>query len=480
MTRLPEAFLHMMQELLGTEEYPAFLASYERPSHTGLRVNSTKISTDIFSERVSFPVEPVPWIGNGFFCGEDSGASRHPWYYGGVYYIQEPSAMTPASLLPVEPGDRVLDLCAAPGGKATELAAKLKGRGVLLANDISVSRAKGLLRNLERFGIANMAVCSEKPEKLLSCFPGYFDKILVDAPCSGEGMFRRRPDMAADWEERGPSYYSSVQKELILQAADMLRHGGCMLYSTCTFSPLENEDTVEWLLKNRPDFELIPTKWYEGFSHGRGSCHHAVRIFPHRMEGEGHFAALLRKREEKGAGAGDPGDRDAGSGIVASCLTGRDDRTGQGRSLGEDKVNVLPGAAADFLASLKDPSFLNGQGQWRIQENRLYYLPDRRIISARLRFLRTGLLFGEMKKSRFEPSQALAMALRAEEYPWVLDFAPEDERTLRYLKGETVVPDEVPCSSGWVLVCAGGLPLGWGKTHNGMLKNKYGAGWRML
>ena len=204
--------------------------------------------------------------------------------------------MVPASLLPVEPGDYVLDLCAAPGGKATELAAKLAGQGFLLANDISASRARALLRNLERFGIANMAVCSESPQKLRAQFPGFFHKILVDAPCSGEGMFRRRPDMIADWEKKGPSHYSKIQRELILQAADMLRPGGCMLYSTCTFSPMENEGVVEWLLENRPEFELIPAKWYEGFSHGIGACRHAVRIFPHRMAGEGHFAALLQKR----------------------------------------------------------------------------------------------------------------------------------------------------------------------------------------
>lgn len=471
MMQLPEAFLHMMRDLLGEEEYPAFLASYECSPRTGLRVNRRKISAETFAEKMSLPVCSVPWIDNGFFCGDDGKISRHPWYYGGLYYIQEPSAMTPASLLPVEPGDRILDLCAAPGGKATELAAKLEGRGFLLANDISVSRAKGLLRNLERFGIANMAVCSEHPRKLLARFAGYFDKVLVDAPCSGEGMFRRRPDMTADWQERGPVYYSVIQKELILQAADMLRPGGCMLYSTCTFSPLENEGTVEWLLENRPEFELIPTKWYEGFSHGLGTCRNAVRIFPHRMAGEGHFAALLQKRPDISA-------------ETPAMTAGYDERETFEKSSGggerQQKADCLPEAVAGFLASLKKPSFLTGRGQWQIRENRVYYLPDRRLACAGLRFLRTGLLFGEMKRDRFEPSQALALALRAEEYPKVLDFLPEDERVIRYLRGETVIPDVPFCDSGWALVCAGGFPLGWGKMHNSLLKNKYDAGWRML
>lgn len=463
MTQLPETFLHMMQDLLG-EEYPAFLASYDNPVRIGLRANRLKLSSEEFAGRISFPVSPLPWIDNGFISGEDGKASRHPWYYGGLYYIQEPSAMTPANLLPVKPGDRVLDLCAAPGGKATELAAKLGGQGFLLANDISVSRARGLLRNLERFGIANMSVCSETPENLLTRFPGYFDKILVDAPCSGEGMFRRRPDMVADWKERGPSHYSLIQRELILQAADMLKPGGYMLYSTCTFSSLENEGTVRWLLEKRPDFELVPVKWYEGFTHGIGDCYDAVRIFPHRMAGEGHFAALLRKGM---AALGDEASAGGGSAEIPAGKKRRED-------------GLLPGAAADFLASLRGPSFLTARGRWRIRENRVYYLPEGLTAADGLRYLRTGLLFGEMKKSRFEPSQALAMALRMGEYPQALDFSPEDERVIRYLKGETVVPDQMPFVSGLVLVCAGGFPLGWGKIQNRMLKNKYDAGWRMM
>ena len=176
--------------------------------------------------------------------------------------------MTPASRLPVEPGDRVLDVCAAPGGKATELGAKLQGTGVLAANDLSSSRAKGLLKNLELFGIGNVLVLSEEPGKLVSYFEGYFDKILIDAPCSGEGMFRKDKKMVKAWEEHGPSFFSKIQKSIITQAAQMLRPGGMLLYSTCTFSPEENEQTIEYLLQEYPEFQICEMEGYEGFVNG--------------------------------------------------------------------------------------------------------------------------------------------------------------------------------------------------------------------
>ena len=214
--------------------------------------------------------------------------------------------MTPASRLPVEAGDYVLDLCAAPGGKATELGAKLKGTGFLLANDISNSRAKALLKNLELAGIPNIYVTSEDPEKLTRQFPEFFHKILIDAPCSGEGMFHKEPKMAEYWEEKPPAYYAEIQKKLLEQGAQMLRPGGMLLYSTCTFSKKENEEVIAHLLSRREDMEVVTPVWYEGFVHGfpleevseevnrqLASC---IRIFPHRMPGEGHFAALLRKK----------------------------------------------------------------------------------------------------------------------------------------------------------------------------------------
>ncbi len=453
---LPQEFQKAMKELLGTQEYPAFLASYDRPVRAGIRVNTLKISAEQFKETSGFHLEQIPWIDNGFYYEETDAPSHHPWYYAGMYYLQEPSAMTPASLLPIEEGDLVLDLCAAPGGKATELGARLKGTGFLLANDISNSRARALLRNLERFGIANMAVCSENPETLLKYFPETFDKILIDAPCSGEGMFHKEPQMTRFWEEHGPAYYSAIQRELILQAADMLKPGGMLLFSTCTFAPEENEGTVRWLLENRPEFCVQDVRRYEKFAPGLAPYEKAVRIYPQRMDGEGHFAVLLQK-----------------GGAVSGGTLKKKKRS-------RDRADGLPECARAFVEPLLTAACFGGDGSWRLKNEQLYYIVSQPVTEQRLRFLRTGLLVGTCKKNRFEPSQALAMALRMEEFPLTVSFASSDPRTIRYLKGETIDVPEKDGEKGWILVCVDGCPLGWGKLDRGRIKNKYDAGWRML
>ncbi|MCD8018473.1 MAG: RsmB/NOP family class I SAM-dependent RNA methyltransferase [Clostridiales bacterium] len=302
MADLPVRFLDTMKKLLG-EEYEAFLRGYDRRRDFGLRVNTLKVTLEEFERIAPFPLKKIPWIPNGYFYEEGDAPARHPFYAAGLYYLQEPSAMTPASRLPVQPGDRVLDLCAAPGGKATALGAALQGQGLLVANDINTARARALLRNMELFGIANAFVTNEAPYILAERFPCYFDKIMVDAPCSGEGMFRKNPAVAEAWLEKGPEYFSQLQREIILHGADMLRPGGLMFYSTCTFSPAENERTITHLLRERPEMEVVPMEDYEGFSEGLTSfdgeafdesCRLCRRIWPHKMDGEGHFMALLR------------------------------------------------------------------------------------------------------------------------------------------------------------------------------------------
>ena len=217
-----------MKEMLGGE-YDDFMASYDRPRFRGLRVNTMKVTPEEFEKDAPFPVRRVPWVSDGFIYPNDVFPARHPYYAAGVYYLQEPSAMTPASRLPVEPGDRVLDLCAAPGGKATELAARLRGTGILVANDASNSRAKALLRNLELFGTENMFVTNEMPDRLAGVFSGYFDKILVDAPCSGEGMFRKDPDVAETWSPERVRYFASQQRNILENARKMLKPGGYLM-----------------------------------------------------------------------------------------------------------------------------------------------------------------------------------------------------------------------------------------------------------
>ena len=249
--RLPEEYLQHMKSLLGEKEYLDYIKSFDSKRYQGLRANGIKITPKRLKELAPWELEKIPWIPNGFYYGEDAKPAKDPYYYAGLYYLlQEPSAMTPASTLPIHPGDKVLDLCAAPGGKSTELGAKLKGQGILISNDISNSRAKALLKNLELSGIPNFCVTSETPEHLSACFPEFFDKILVRAPCSGEGMFRKERDMVKDWMEKGPSHYAKIQKQIVKEAVKMLKPGGYLMYSTCTFSLNEDEGITNTFWKS--------------------------------------------------------------------------------------------------------------------------------------------------------------------------------------------------------------------------------------
>lgn len=476
---LPADFKGKMKQLLG-DEYEAYLKSFEAPCHNGLRINNLKLNKETWNQIAPFPAKPVPWIENGFYYASDEEdseteirPSKHPWYYAGLYYLQEPSAMTPASLLPVVPGDRVLDVCAAPGGKSTELGAKLQGKGLLFSNDISNSRAKALLKNLEMAGISNFCVSSETPEKLSGLLPEFFDKILVDAPCSGEGMFRRDPDMIKSYEKQGPSDYVPIQRSIVSEAVHMLKPGGLLLYSTCTFDEEENEGTIRYLLEQFPDMKLIELPQREGFSRGVG-LPQCVRLFPHRIQGEGHFIALLQKEPE----AGEEAQKENGRSRL-------NDSAGKAGKIPSSLEQLAGSEAAAFLSAVSRDFPLSRLFE---KNGSLYLLPEAVAdLGERqrksIRFLRTGLLLGEIKKGRFEPSQALAMALKKEEYPAVVDFQPEDDRTVRYLKGETIAlsgEEEASLDSrfSWILVCTGGFPLGWAKRSRGSLKNKYYPGWR--
>lgn len=461
---LPIAFEEKMRSLLH-EEYADYVKCFEDVRHYGLRVNTNKITVEEFLKIAPWDLEPIPWIHNGFYYdGESVQPAKHPYYFAGLYYLQEPSAMTPADRLPVEPGDKVLDVCAAPGGKATELGAKLEGEGVLIANDISSSRAKGLLKNLELFGIGNMMVLSEEPGKLMEYFRGYFDKILIDAPCSGEGMFRKDKKMVKAWEEHGPEFFSKIQRSIITQAAYMLKPGGMLLYSTCTFDPSENEQTIEYLLDEYPEFEICDIRPYEGFAKGMPEAGNSgnqelsrtVRIFPHRMQGEGHYLALLKK-----------GHCDAGPAEADKAV----------KTAGRKKK--LPEELEIFF---RDVDWELDSSRLDIHGERVYYMPAGLPDLKGIRFLRSGLLLGELKKNRFEPSQALAMCLKREEYARILDLPLSDERVIKYLKGDTLdLEDKVSAKAkGWYLVCVDGYPLGFGKLSNQTLKNKYLPGWRWM
>ena len=463
LSALPQAFLHRMEDMLG-DDFEPFLAAYEQPRTYGLRVNTAKISCEEFEQIVPFEVKKIPWVSNGYFYNEDVRPSRCALYQAGLYYLQEPSAMTPASRIPVEPGEYVLDMCAAPGGKATAVGSALKGEGLLVANDISTTRARALLRNLELFGIPNLFVANEKPEKMVKNFPEFFHKILLDAPCSGEGMFRKEEALARDWTPEKSDELSVLQKELILQAADMLRPGGQLLYSTCTFAPNEDEEVISYLLENRPDMELLELPTYEGFApgipawgNGNSALSRCVHLFPHKMQGEGHFMALFRKE-------------------------GRTDLIGQFSYVKPD-----PDTRKWLELFFKEIGLRTFSGQpfdWNRVETRkdkVYYLPPVTGDFRGLTFLRNGLYLGDLKKNRFEPSEPFALALRKGDVDGIISLSVNDQRLTRYLKGETlnIEPAEAAHTKGWHLLCVEGYPLGFGKLVGQTFKNKYPAGWRV-
>ena len=513
MVSLPREFEIKMKKLLGAE-YEEFLASYDRPRNFGLRVNVDKISMEKFEEKAPFHLTKIPWTENGYYYEEQDMPARHPFYYAGLYYLQEPSAMTPASRLVSQPGDRVLDLCAAPGGKATELGARLHGKGVLVANDISASRAKALLKNIEVFGIRNSFIVNEVPAKLAENFPEFFDKILVDAPCSGEGMFRKDPAVAKVWDGNKPYECAKQQKEIITRAAQMLAPGGDLLYSTCTFSPEENEQVIQFLLDSREDMEIREIKPFDGFAPGRPEVAYegwdseesdnrktgsadlkkCVRIWPHKMAGEGHFLALLHKRAPEEAAEEQKNDRAVSNNSETTVEEHKNQVQGDIsdiKGIGKPEIKAL----TEFFA---DVSMEMNWKQVEVRKGQVYLVPEALGARKGLVFLRNGLYLGEIRKDRFEPSQSFAMALKKKEYMAVIDLDYSDMRVEKYLRGETLDVDDIVAKNlqaaseadlpkavgkrlekGWQLVCVNGYPLGWGKLVNGTLKNKYHVGWRM-
>ena len=442
---LPEQYLKNMHELLN-EDYDSYLNCLNQPSFNGLRVNTLKISVEQFLEINPFHLTPVPWCENGFYYAEEDDPSHYPYYNAGLYYLQEPSAMAPGSFLPIEENDYVLDLCSAPGGKATQLACKLNNTGILVSNDISASRQNATLRNLERFGITDSFVISDDPEHLAEKWPASFDKILVDAPCSGEGMFRKDPSLMKAWLERGNDYYADLQKRIMDSAVRMLKSGGRLLYSTCTFSPTEDEEVVKHVLDNNPDLTLLPVRhpgFEPGIIEGMENC---ARLYPHKLKGEGHFLALFQK-----AGTNEKSTR---------------------------KNNPFTCDNSAVNEFMKNTSKDFSGYEVRILKDKVLFVPETSLSFDSVRVLRSGLLAGTIRKDVFEPSQQLAMALRKDEFNQVIDLKSDDILTDKYLKGETIRVSSG--LNGWVLVTCDGYPLGFGKISNGVIKNKIDPGWRKL
>ncbi len=434
---LPKRFYERMEDMLGTEAEEFFNALDSNAVRSAIRINTLKDgAAEAVLSCLSNP-EAVPWCKNAYYADKSEIGGNHPYHMGGLFYFQEPSAMSAAEALPIEEGDFILDLCAAPGGKATQAAAKLNGTGLIVANEIVKKRANILSENISRMGIKNAVVTNEAPQNLAKKYPQFFDKIIVDAPCSGEGMFRKEPRALTEWSEEHSLSCAVRQKNILDSAFSMLRDGGYLLYSTCTFSPDENERVVDYVLDNF-DAEIVEIPNLSELSGGieKYSAHkeivYARRIFPHRQGGEGHFVALFKKSGK------------------AELRTVR--KTNSGNPL-----------YREF-----EEKFLNThlEGNFTLFGDRLYLMPPG-IDIDKLKTVMPGLFLGVLKKNRFEPSQSLASALSYEAFKNVYDADFDEAR--RYLSGNTL-----PCGfSGWGALAYNRFPLGWGKASGGTLKNHY-------
>lgn len=442
---LPKDFCEKMKKF-PEPIFKEYLESLDKPPFSGYRVNTLK--ADKATVTAALGGEQVPFCSDGYYLNENrSGIGRHPLHHAGAIYVQEPSAMSAVTALGVRPGDWVLDLCAAPGGKSAQIAAALKGDGLLVANEFVPGRAKILLSNIERLGIHNAVVTSAHPDDLCAGIEGFFDRILVDAPCSGEGMFRKEPQAVQNWSQKNVETCAERQLKILFSAAGALRPGGVLVYSTCTFSPEEDEGVVLKFLKQNPEFSLIPSGeefGVAGFPEfgGREELRLCRRVFP-ANGGEGHFVAVFKKAGEEKASE------------ITACA---------------DKA---PKELMEFWAdTFIDP----------IPEN-IKTVGDNVLLSTgfsagkKVRILRDGLLLGSIIKGRFEPSHALFMCpvFRPKRF---VDFSPEDKRMTSFLHGEQIDVPEL--SPGYAAVRVLGIPCGFGKVSGGVLKNKYPKGLRSL
>lgn len=456
---LPQEFENRMRVFL-EDEYEEFYKSYEKERFYGLRINTLKVKQEDFEKELinQFELKSIPWVKEGFYYNPKKRPGKHPYHDAGIYYIQEPSAMAVATFLEAKPGDFILDLCAAPGGKTTQIAAALQGEGLLVSNEIHPSRAKILSQNVERMGIKNAIVTNEPPDKLADFFPAFFDKIVVDAPCSGEGMFKKEENALKEWSLENVLNCAVRQREVLTAAAKMLKPGGRLVYSTCTFAPEENEGTINSFLEENTDFQLMKTNGYEKFSNGcpkwvRGvdDLNHTFRLWPHKIDGEGHYIAVLQKK----------GTLDE---IKKEDILKPLDR----------QTNLI---LEDFLRENLNLHFSNIQKERFILFGDHVYLMPYKINLKGLKVLRPGLHLGTIKKARFEPSHALALALQKEDVKNWVSLECDAREIISYLKGETIIKE---ATKGWNLLLVHDYPIGWVKANQGILKNHYPKGLRWL
>lgn len=456
--QLPAKFKEKIIELIGIEEFEKYEASLDQNKACGLRVNTLKMDPMLFKERFAdiLPMqESIPWTQDGFYYDNSLFPAKCALYHAGLFYLQDPSAMYPAENLGVEPGDRVLDMCAAPGGKSTKIASMLGGEGVLVANDISQTRVKALVYNLERWGCKNAIITNESPENLCKHFTGYFNKILIDAPCSGEGMFRKDDEALDAWGKYDKSKFTQIQSELLGYAARLLAPGGTIIYSTCTFDDAEDEKIIQGFLAEYDDFQVEELTKVGGITDGIG-IKEAARLWPHRLRGEGHFTCKLVSKE-------DP----------SSYFPGNVDYK---RQKSYKLLDVPPEELKEFWK--KNMTTNIWKGHYIKINTGLYYLPVKPPVLDSLKCERFGLYMGEVEHYKFKPSHQFSLACQQDEFKNNIDFDSSSDNIRRFLLGETLTG--IDCSNGFAAVRVEGQIIGLVNMQNGVAKNMYPKGWRRV
>ncbi|MDW7656566.1 MAG: RsmF rRNA methyltransferase first C-terminal domain-containing protein [Bacillota bacterium] len=488
MTLLPDPFVNEMKELFcrfGMEQqWPSFLQSFRESARHGLRANTLKIRPDALRKLLAGQPGmsenlfcPVLWTDDGFYCPPDFQPGKLAAHLAGLYYIQEPSAMLPALVLSARPGERILDLCAAPGGKAARIAADLRGQGLLWANEISATRVRALQRNIELTGCTNAIITRETPQRLAGQLPGWFDAVLADVPCSGSGMFRRDPAAVKSWQAYGSDSCTLLQRDILESAWQMIRPGGRLVYSTCTFSLAENEAMIAWFCARHEQCRIVPIQKLPGVDDGlalSAELIHTARIWPHRAEGEGHFCALLEKTDGNAVRqpgyAAEQGSKEAWAAFHDFCRQTLSPE-------GQNSVNLL----------LEN-------GSRRIENGHLHILPDCPAALAQLSKVKTGLYLGKIhqkgKQARFEPSIAFLLSLKGSDLNYVATGSGSSDIIRRCLRGETLSLPQDLADAVWpigVTVAValreqeGCWPLSWARLMApSTLKNNYPSGWIRL
>ncbi len=486
-TALPGAFAERMQRLLGGE-YEAFEVGYGQGRQYGLRRNLLKGTEEEFIRVMPFPLEKISWAREGYYYDGTVQPGRHVLHEAGAYYIQEPSAMAAVEALAPEPGERILDLCAAPGGKSTQIAGRMQGKGLLVSNEIIGERARILSQNVERMGVSNCVVCSEKPERIALLFPSFFDKVLVDAPCSGEGMFRKEEAARAEWSPAAVQMCAERQALILEEAAKTVKPGGVLVYSTCTFSPEENEGTISAFLRMHEEYNIEETALEDMLSPGRAEwtgqpaagIGHTLRIWPHLQRGEGHFIARLRKRGGGTDAPSEQGGRDTADKKSAGkngARTSVEKNTGAGSRIwqvtGDKKSGkLLEGFLREEL-EIGEAWMARHPGQIVRFGDQIYLMPEEMVSLTGIKVLRPGLQLATEKKNRFEPAHALALSLLSGDSGRA--YALTEREAVSYLRGESVA---CGAHKGWTALFYEGYALGFGKASGGQIKNHYPKGLR--